>query len=294
MANPMHRNRVMWMGVRGHMDWVRAANTEPDFSGIGWGTDFQYLNGGAGVRSSVGSHKTYVMDWNTLSRDEARKITDLAEGVYNSSAGIELVYFLDPMAMDRNAAPQFWASPYQQVADGTTLIPGQAPVDVLTPYNTRGYPPRSVQYIMNSSSRTVWVPIPPGFTGWVGFHGQTTGAEALIITPTSGMSNLTPVGATVLGTNTDTRVTDSFDSTECDGITLSLPNEGAESTNTVTISGIIVQVLPTGKAPDAGGYISGQGNSGCQFAGKPTVAPRSAALDQVSLSATLIETGTWL
>jgi hypothetical protein len=64
---------------------------------------------------------------------------------------------------------------------------------------------------------------------------------------------------------------------------------------TMTLSGLIAQVLPTGSAAPTGNFRSGQGHSGCRFAGHPTVSGYSApqALDLQSMSAVLVETGAW-
>lgn len=64
---------------------------------------------------------------------------------------------------------------------------------------------------------------------------------------------------------------------------------------TLTLSGMVAQVLPTGTAAPTGNFPSGQGHSGCRFTGSPTVGGYSAqqALDLQSLTATLVETGAW-
>jgi hypothetical protein len=74
------------------------------------------------------------------------------------------------------------------------------------------------------------------------------------------------------------------------GVTISFWGEG-----TLTLAGMIAQVLPTGTTPQSGGFISGRGHSGCRFNGSPSVQGYSApqALDYQSMSATLIETGAW-
>ena len=56
----------------------------------------------------------------------------------------------------------------------------------------------------------------------------------------------------------------------------------------------MVQILRTGRTPQPGGFISGQGNAGCEFDADPTQTPYNAVLDRVGMSAKLIETGPWL
>ena len=284
----------MWFGTRGYMQWVPAPAVDTDFSKVGWSSQMQYLNGGSGVRSSRGSHKEYNLTWNIASRDALRPITDYSDGIYDSTDGINLIYFVDPMAADKNVAPQLWASPAQAAADGVELIPGQTAYLSATPVNSLGYPARSATFTANATSSSFWLPIPPGYTAWVGVHGSRTGTAGVQITPTSGLGTGTPVVPTMLAVTDSTLVNTSFDYGIQDGILVSLVYVGAASTNTVTLSGLVIQLLPTGATPPTGGFISGQGHSGVQFAEKPTQTPRSAVLDKVAMSARLIETGSWI
>lgn len=66
-------------------------------------------------------------------------------------------------------------------------------------------------------------------------------------------------------------------------------------TGTLTLSGMIAQVRLTGDPVPNGGFLSGQGHTGCRFAESPSVQGYSApqALDYKSVSTTLIETGAW-
>lgn len=291
--NYMYRNRVVWFGTRGYMRWVKAPDASPDYQTVGWSSTMQFLNGGAAVRSSVGSHREYNLHWNTLSRDQAREITDFADGVYDVSTGINPVYYVDPVAADKNVLPQLWATPYGAIADGITLVPGHPPAEATTPSNTLGYPARAVSYTAMWPSSNVYIPIPPGFTAWVGFHGSVVGSGGVVITPSSGFADGTPVNATVLSATTTTRVADSFSSSQWDGLSLSLAHTSVNPAHKTVVYGIIVQLLPTGATPETGGFISGQGSSGLQFSEKPLMTPRSAGLDQVSLSVSLTETESW-
>jgi hypothetical protein len=295
MARPQ-----MWFGVRGHMDWVRCPRVDMDLSGVGWSTNSQYLNGGAGARGSKSSHKVYDMSWSGLGRDEARKITDIADGIFDTQEGINLVYFLEPTTMDKNVLPQLWASPFQQGVEGLTLFQGQNPSIVQTPVNTYGYPARSVQYTANTPSSSLYTPIPPGYTAWVGVHGASTGTAGMTVATTLGTTSATPVTLTTLPVTTATRFSNSFDaSATVDGIILGLVNNGPASSDTFTWSGTMVQVLPTGQTPQDGNFISGQGHSGCQFSEHPSqsvqfLGRKSVDDGQVSVAANLIETGSWL
>src|SRR5690606_23968116 len=139
-----------------------------------WSTSSQYLNGGAGARGSTSSHKEYDMSWGTLNREKVRMITDYADGIYDTREGVNLIYFIDPTTTGpfSNVLPQLWAAPFQQGVEGLTLFSGQRPDIVQTPVNTFDYPARSIRYKANSTASSLWIPIPPGYTAWVGVHGE--------------------------------------------------------------------------------------------------------------------------
>jgi hypothetical protein len=61
------------------------------------------------------------------------------------------------------------------------------------------------------------------------------------------------------------------------------------------LSGLIAHLLPVGVTPSTGGFISGQGNSGCEFENVPTMTPYVVAggMDLVGMSGKLIESGSW-
>lgn len=290
----------MWFGTRGHMRWVRCPRVDMDLSSVGWSTQSQYLNGGAGGRGSTSSHKMYDMSWGAIPRNEVRNITDYADGIYDTNAGTNLIYFTEPTTMDVNVLPQLWASPFQQGVEGLTLFPGQTPQVVSTPFNTNGYPARSIEYVANAESRSLWVPIPPGFTAWVGVHGSATGGAGMSAATTSGLGTGTAVALTTLPVTSTTRFSHSFDaSTNVDGVLLTLNNLGPSSTARFVWSGTMVQILKTGVTPSEGGFVSGQGHSGCIFTEKPSLSVQylgNASRDdgQMSVAANLLEVGSWL
>lgn len=294
----------MWFGTRGHMQWIKCPRVDMDMSSVGWSTSSQYLVGGAGVRGSTSGHKVYDMSWGALSREQARAITDYSDGIHDSHEGINLIYFIDPVTIGphSNVLPQLWASPFQQGVDGLTLFQGQTPAVATTPVNNLGYPSRSVQYTANSIPSSVWVPIPPGYTAWVGAHGEATGGAGLTVATTLGNSSSTPTTLPTLPVTTATRFSNSYTASSLvDGILLSLANLGPASTDTFLWSGTMVQLLKNGSTPVDGGFISGQGHSGCQFSEKPSKSiqflghgGQNVDNAHISVAANLIETGSWL
>ena len=286
----------IWMGPRGNGMWIPAPSISSlDFSPLGYSNQVNYLNGGAGVRTSYASHKEYAMQWTYRSRDALRPIQDIAAGMY----GTGLIYWCDPMAMDKNVLPEHWAWPAQAALDAPILVnasSGTRPSSSATPANTLGYPATSISYPVAGTSQTLHVPIPPGYVAWVGWHGSSNGNGGVIVTPVYGPAS---TGAatypTVLSVSSSTRVNTSYSSTAMIGIDISLGVGSASSpATTVVLSGLIVQILKIGASPSTGGFISGQGNSGCLFLGKPKQTPYSAPLDQMGMAARLVETGGWL
>lgn len=282
----------LWIGTRGHMKWVRYPQVDgTTFSQGGFNNVLEYKNGGARVNSSKSGYRSYQFSWKGT-RDEMRFILDLANGVYDNSDATELIYFVDAQAADKNLLSAVWASPAVAAADGLTLFPGQTPSLVSTPANALDYPARSVQYVTNVASSSTYIPVPPGYTAWVGAHGSATGSAGVLVTQAQGLTSTTQTKLTLLDVTDTTRVNASFSSATCDGILISYTNGGANSTDTLTISGMIVQILPTNSVPDKGGFISGQGHSGCQFTAKPSVTPYD--FERIGVSAALAETGAWL
>lgn len=280
-------SKQMWCGPRGFERWVKAPDTEADFSRKKASALISFDNGRADVAGSIGSHAEYAMSWNVMTRDEARPILDMQAGVYSTDLSDQpVIYFIDPMQMDTNLAPLNWGFPASATQDAQSLLKGARPEAASTPANTLGYPALSAKYTISASteSRSFYIPIPPGFKLWVGFHGSVTGDGAVTVTPVDGdVTELTPLAVT-----STTRVNASFSSASGADIQITGSNG-----DTVTLSALILQVLPASATPKTGGYVSGQGHSGCKFADVPQVTAYSSVsrYKQVGMTAKLIETG---
>lgn len=283
--------REMWMGVRGRERWVPVPATGMDSSPSGWESQTKNLNGGAGVRSSFSSHKEYNVSWTANGRDKLRPIIDMASGMH----GTGLIYFVDPMAADKNVLPLQWSFPALAALDGPVLWGTTRPSTVPTPANALDYPATSAQYTPNTTLASIYLPIPPGMVAWVGWHGSSNGTGGVQVTPIlPGNLSSTVVLPTVLPVTSTTRVNTSFSSTQYQGIEL---RPGGGTATSVSISGIMVQILPIGQTPKTGGFISGQGNSGCKFSAKPKLinyGNRMGADGLIGMSANLVEVGDWL
>jgi len=274
--------KLMYFGTRERMTWVRVPAIETPLTKGGWGAEGVYLNGGAYVRRSATGHKRYEFSWGMTDQENIYDIIDYADGLY----GAGLIYFHEPFAMVSNILPQFWAAPRLAAEDAPPFVLGKRPTLVATAANAFGYPTQSAVYTLTAldTFSTLWIPIPNGYTLHVGVHGSATGTAAVTVLPDGGsVANLTLLNVL---TNTLTNYTST-----ASGVTLSFGGVGQ-----LTLAGLIAQVLPTGDSPSTGDFISGRGHSGCRFAPNSiTVSGFSApnALDKVSATAGLIETGAW-
>lgn len=276
-------DKRMYFGTRERMTWITMPAINADLSKARWSSEGVFLNGGAFVQRSSAAHMKYVFSWNLAPHEEIYAIADYDDGVY----GDGLIYFLDPFSTSVNVLPQFWASPRLQGEDAPTLIKNVDPTLVSTAANNYSYPTKSAVYEIESGAefRSLWIPVPSGYTFYFGVHGNATGTAAITVQPDGGsVSSVTPLSVT---TATQTNVT--IDGPT--GVTISATGVGF-----LTLSGMIGKVLPTGSAVPTGRFFGGRGHSGCRFSQNGlsiTGYSAPAGLDKIGASGTLVETGAW-
>lgn len=286
--------QVMWLGTRGHEQWVKAPATSADFSRKRMSKHLDFTNGGAASLGPRSTHAEYNMSWNVASRLEMRKILDFAGHVYDNDplarflVPENLIYFIDPMEMEMNLAPINWGQAFLAATDAPSLFADARPIPVATSSNDLGYPTFSAQYAFTTGStpRSLYIPIPPGHTLWAGFHGFASGLAGVQVTPVGGAARrLTPLGLSAQ------RVVDSFDGAS--GVDIQIVGAPGE---TVTLTSLALQVLRSDRVAEGGSFISGRGHSGCAFDDEPTVAALSTTAQhaEVSAAAKLVEVGAWL
>ena len=278
----------MWFGNRNRMQWVNCPVVGAAYAADGRSISAGFLSGGRHHRQTFTAAKRFSLTWSGASSDDVRAITDYVDGVY----GPGNIYWADPFTMRKNVAPQSLATPALAGYDATPLVYEYEPQVVATSANPNGYPFQSAVYTL-AGTETVqryYFPIPPGHTAWVGVHGSATGTAAITVEETIGTLGGATAQPALLTVGDATRVNHSVDYAEgaVDGIEVYLDGAG-----TITLSGIIVQILPTGETPETGGFISGQGHSGCSFDGYPTKDMYSAFFDVQGLTAELVEVGQW-
>lgn len=282
----------MWFGTRAFMQEVVDPQFNPDYRRGGWSQDTTYMSGRVGSASSANGHQEYWFDFGVLSREQVRQLTDYADGVYGKVGGRPgevLLYFIDPLAADQNVLPQSWATPSLAGYDAVPFAGEDRPVLSANATLTQGYPVEKATYTLASDTvlRSIFIPIPPGFSAWVGIHGDAGAQDRVKVTPFTGSTAGTVVHPTILSVSTTTRVNTEITGT---GLELSLDKT---TPGACPLVGLIVQILPTGATPSTGGFISGQGHAGCRFDGYPSRVPYIADGDDslVQVSVKLVEVG---
>jgi hypothetical protein len=282
--------RDVWFGTKGNMKWVPAPAIDVQAGRVGWAQQANFMGGGAWVRRSKAAAKKFVFSWNLKSRAEIQPIIDFADGLYGNG----YIYYSNPFAMDRNVLPSYWAAPYMNYYDGPVVVDETRPTVTSTTTSVNGYPLESAIYTITSTSNvpSVFIPIPPGYTAYVGAHGtlNSGSASVRVIPEISPIASGSPTDLTLLSTTTSTRTNSQFSGNSYIGITITMRSA---STGVLQLSGLIVQVLPDGAVVESGGFISGQGQSGMSFVSEPVISEYSAAMDRVGVSAELIETEAW-
>lgn len=227
--------RKIWFGVPRYMQWIEPFTTAPNYERKGRSEFTQYLNGGTGRTGSLANHMEYTVSWNANKRDALRPIMDYAEGVY----GDDYLYWIDPVAADKNVLPQAWATPWLASKDAQPLLFENRPKAIENADFSQGYPAFMARYEVTADSTPapLFVPIPPGYTAWVGAHGNAGFGGSVQVTPNNGDA----IVLDMLGVDEATRFTDSFEAADYDtaaGITLSLSNSGVGRKNLSTNPGL--------------------------------------------------------
>lgn len=283
----------MWMGPRGYEQWVPMPAIDPAYTRAFWTSSTPLLNGGQSIRSSKNGHNAYAFTWNKGSWDDIMPVRDMADGVWDSSDGVNLIYFLEPTSMRRNVLPQFMATPHLGSEDAPPLLFDTRPTTRREAQSVWNLPARSALYPTSSAApQRVYVPIPPDFTAHFGWVGDAGG---------NGQVQVFDVNAS--GTNGAVHTPDALDGSGGIWTNLDLPRAsgrigvevGIAGTAPLTIRAMTLRIQPSTEAVTVGkAWRGGMGHSGCQFVDHVGLTPSSVPLDQIAATATLEETGAYL
>jgi hypothetical protein len=294
----------VYFGNDKYQTWIKAPATGLVAANQGWTSETQLLSGRTHIARSQASHKRFTMNWLGSMNDAElglNIVKDFADGLYGEGP----FFWNDPYATTTNLFSPAWAAPFMSIGtDWDAICPDDvgvtkevvttASISAFVGTNNQGYPANSAKFITpdepTAESDRFTFYIPDGYTLWIGFHGHHGSTGAVFGQAHKNGVAATPTAITPLGVNSTTRVNASFSSSVADKVEFYLAK--TESTPcTFYVSGLIAQLLRTGETPETGGFISGRGTTGLEFATIPEVEYYSAAINngQVGMSATFAE-----
>ena len=292
--------RKMWFGTIGRMRWIPAPLSGADESPEAWSDGGALLNGGGWERSSWASHKVYMFEWPESS---AAVTAQLMKSYRDGSFGRDPLYFIDPNAYNKNVAPARWASPEMATGfNGASHVKGIEPVRVaVSGGETNDLPLYAAQYNLATAAtgyrgdrQSLFIPIPEGFTAYVGAVYTATGSGGVFVSPVNSSGVVGSASAlTQVATTATNLVPDTFSGGR--GIRVWV-GKSASGAATVTFIALTVRLYRTDLVPPAsftaGPWIGGMGHSGCRFSGPPTYIATSGIDDgRAQFAATFRETG---
>jgi hypothetical protein len=139
-----------------------------------------------------------------------------------------------------------------------------------TPRNTYGEIPYAI------------IPVPPGYTLHMGASGSATGTAELVVqrfnTPADQASPIGTTALTLLSSTGSTRLNATF--TSCEFVKVFI-RRTSTATSTITLSGIMAQLWPTGYSPTlTGDFVEGKGHRGLKFEGDDATVAEYVVVDR--------------
>lgn len=165
-------------------------------------------------------------------------------------------------------------------------VPRVVPTISNTPANTYNLPPVQATYNVTTVANAypgqstteipyALIPIPPGYTLWLGATGSATGTAQVAVylynTPASYGSPASTAALTLLSESGATRLNASFSGASYQYAKVFIRRTSLVA-STITLSSMIAQLWPIGVTPVVtGNFIEGKGHRGLKFADTPTV-----------------------
>lgn len=316
---------TMWFDVEdGWKGWFKTPARGADSSPQSWNAQGILLSGGGYALNSWGSHKQYQYEWGASStRQQAQFMKSLSDGTY----GRGLIHFIEPTLYDQNILPARVADPSMAVEDeGASLVYGYTPTGVQTsnwqqnllPLTSAYYNLLGVETGYRGASDALYVPIPEGYTLYLGAFYSATGSGGIFIREVydNGVEGA-DIRLTNLSNSSLTVTADDFSGLRGVRIWLGKTSSGVASVTATALIGRLIKTDILGGVgegygqdaygqeayggsflPDwitAGPWVGGMGHSGCRFVGKPTFVSNTGVNGgQVGFAATFKEVGSWL
>ncbi|ALJ19577.1 hypothetical protein [Microbacterium sp. No. 7] len=318
-------SKQMWFGTEERMRWIPAPQTGATMSPQAWSQGGTLLGGGGWQQNSFNSHRHFDFSWSKASLvDDAQ----IMQAYFNGLYGRGLIWFIDPLAYQRNILPPHWAAPglaLDYEAPPLIRTTGVVPTgfSVSDPAN-RGWPVTGATYNLTSSPigypgpwDSLFVPIPPGYTLMLGAHYSATGGGGVFSTKIEAdgsvglTQRLAPTGDNPFYVTPDLALSGGR------GVRLWIGRDspGAATVSLTAMSGRLFDSLSViygvqygygeygegayggEQYPTAAGgtWKPGMGHTGCRFDGPPTYAATGGNFGgQAGYAVSLREVGGWL
>lgn len=284
----------VYFGNGSKQQWIKAPSSGMKAGSAGYVSETQLLNGGATLRRSQASHRKFSASWNgslntDITAENLHVIKDYADGIYGEGP----FYWLDPFAVAENVLPPHWAAPMLTERDWGALSSGISASFVASP-SVNDYPSKYASYVMPEnyvSTKKLTIIIPENYALNFGWHGPTAGASTGVrIVPylrSTGLAD-TAINPAKIATSSNTRTNVKVKGDTYTHVEIFLATTDAA---TVNITGMIAQVLPENSSVEQGGFISGRGTTGLEFATFPQIDLYSSAINDgwVSMSVDWVE-----
>ena len=291
-------DRKVYFGNDQKQVWINAPLTGMNASSQSYYNESQLLSGRVHINRSRGSHRRFNANWlGSLNADELENslqtVKDFADGVYGDGP----FYWLDPYAKEMNLLPPHWAAPSLQQQAWPQLW-DLAPFEYVdTAENLLNYPSLSARYTSSetteqSSTNKLTFIIPDGYSLFFGWHGEVVSGSAGVRIDRHKRvdGSVETLDASVIDVTSSNRTNTIVNGTVYSKADIYFYNPSGSGFD-FNVAGMIAQILPSTGFPEAGGFLSGRGTTGLEFANSVNIEYYSANVNegQVGLSTQWIE-----
>lgn len=283
----------VYFGNKDKQLWIKAPKTGLKAGNSGKVTQNDYLSGRSSIKRSSASKRTYEPSWlgyqNSQDGTSIYVLKDYADGLYGDGP----FYFLDPYAIDQNVLAPHWAAPMLTEKDWPSLAPDLTPI-FSAEGSINNYPIKTATFETTNnyeSEAKFVVIIPKDYEFRFGWHGpssgSTTGIRIVPYLRTDGSAD-TAINPTRLAMATNARTNVKIKGDTYSYVEIFIATTTA---STVSITGMIGQIVPETSAVTQGNFISGRGTTAIEFSQIPEIEYYSAAIGDglIGLSASWIE-----
>jgi len=278
--------RKVYFGNASKQVYIPAPQTGLQASATGRFIENQLLTGKTSIIRSQGSSRRFQASWlgpmNAPEiEDSLQTIKDFFDGVYGDGP----YYWNDPYATTTNLLPPHWAAPGITRKDWPEIASFAVNEFVDTASNINDYPTISAKYSLGAgefeSIDKLTIIIPTGHTLHFGWHGEVESGDGGVrikrYARNDGTETTVDANVIEVTSSNRTNVAVSGDVYSRVEIYLYKPDTGA---SVFTVSGMMAQLLQGSTFPDLGGFISGRGTTGLEFASAPQIEYYSANIGE--------------